>query len=870
MKLSPFVPRALFLVLSFGIVDQVAAETQSSARRVRLLVPQDESSLLDFLRTRGAEFEELREDRVFGSTELVPNRRRGDEVASMPIAVPAGTVVATMTKPGAKRIFASSTNENGEALELVTLRSLPRLKPHVRVRTIRHRDARVAVAADGEKKHLKYEVCYGSSSRPNLSGAPLRVPGWTPDGKEYLEERDGRLVRVDPKTGSDRPALDAKKLASSLSSLAVIDDKTAEAWSKRTSFHLDPRSVGALFDYEHDLYYARLDGTSAARLTSTPEREELADFSPDGAFVAFVRDNDLWVVDVATQTERALTTGGTETLRNGKADWVYFEEVFDRDWNAFWWSPDSRHIAFLRTDSSHVPKFTIVDDLPAKQNIETARYPKPGDPNPIVELGIVSVAGGPVHWTDLSDYDAENFLVTGVGFLPDGESAYFYGQNRIQTWLDFSTVPVKGGRPARLFRETTKAWVAIPPAPRFLRDGSFLWMSERTGWQHIYHLEKDGKLRRAVTSGEWEARRLRAVDEDGGWVYVSGTKDSPIAENLYRVRLDASKIERLTPEDGHHSVLVAPKTFAFIDGWSNRHQPIRVELRASDGALVRTLDTNPVEDLDRFRVRRFEPFEIAARDGYSLPAMLLKPPGFDPNRKYPLWLQTYAGPHAPTVRGQWSRADGRLWDQMLAAEGVVVLRCDPRSATGRGAVSAWTAYRQLGVKELEDITDIVESMKKRRWVDADRIGMSGYSYGGFMTAYAMTHSKLFAAGFSGAPVTDWRDYDSIYTERYMSTPQDNPDGYAKTSVVSAAANLHGRLLLVHGTMDDNVHIQNSLRLIRALQDANKQFDFMIYPGDRHAIWAGHLRRMRFEFIRKHLRPETPEPSSRGERGSIEF
>jgi dipeptidyl aminopeptidase/acylaminoacyl peptidase len=286
-----------------------------------------------------------------------------------------------------------------------------------------------------------------------------------------------------------------------------------------------------------------------------------------------------------------------------------------------------------------------------------------------------------------------------------------------------------------------------------------------------------------------------------------------------------------------------------VDTWSTIGSPPRVALRdGHDGSVVRVLDTNPVRDLGRYALGRTELVKIKARDGFELEGSVTWPPDFDPaaGKKYPVWFNTYGGPHAPTISDSWG--GGRVWDQVLAASGIVVFHCDPRSASGKGAVSAWTCYKQLGVPELQDIEDAIKWVGEQPWADASRVGMNGHSYGGFMTSFALTHSKVFSAGMAGAPVTDWRDYDSIYTERYMLTPADNPDGYKATSVVGAAKSLHGRLLLLHGLIDDNVHFENTSRLVRALQDARKQFELMVYPDSRHGIGGRQYQRLMYDFI----------------------
>jgi dipeptidyl-peptidase-4 len=686
-----------------------------------------------------------------------------------------------------------------------------------------------------------------------LSGSPVTGLTWL-DDKHYLQNREGRPHKVNALTGRSQPhpQQDLNRLAEGFGRLPTIGKPLAQKLVRSPLLRMNSARSGAVLDHENDLYYGNLDGSGAVRLTKTPAGEELVTFSPDGKFVAFVRDNNLYLVDVATQTERALTTDGSALVFNGKADWVYFEEIFNRNRLAYWWSPDSTRLIFLRFDDTPVRKFPVVDHMPTRSNLETTPYPKAGDPNPLVKLGIASI-GGAVRWVELNDYSETATLIVRAGFMPDSQTAYFYVQDRAQTWLDFCTVAREGGEPTRLFRETTKAWVDEPGAPTFLKDGSFLLPSERTGWKHFYHYDKDGKLKRAVTNGDWEARTLHLVDEEGGFVYFSGTRDSPIASNLYRAKLDGSGVERLTKTAGDHRVSLSPKGKLFIDNCSNSRTPTQVRLYRIDGTLVRSLDTNPVYQREEYRFGAYELVQIKTPDGFLLEGSLLKPANFDPQKRYPVWFMTYGGPHAPTVSDTWS--GGRLADEAKANMGFVVFHCDPRSASGKGACSTWTAYRQLGVQEMKDIETAINWLKSHPFVDGSRIGMSGRSYGGFMTAYAMTHSKLFAAGIAGAPVTDWRNYDTIYTERYMNTPQENPDGYRNTSVVAAARNLHGRLLIMHGLLDDNVHVQNSVQLVEALQRANKEFEVMFYPRARHNMFGTHYTQLTYDFMGRALQPE---------------
>lgn len=700
-------------------------------------------------------------------------------------------------------------------------------------------------------KPITFETIYDPNEKENFQGSPISGLTWLEDGEHYLQVRNGQLYKVHSESGRSISFFDPNALAKGLKNLPTIDEKTAQSLSKRTRFTMNPERSAVLINYENDLYYCTLDGKQAVRLTSSPGEEKLSSFDPGGKFVAFVRDRNLYVIDIATQTERALTTCGGGIISNGETDWVYFEEVYGRRWRAFWWSPDSSAIAFMQFDDGPVNKFTVVNNTKRKQEVEETLYPRAGEPNPKVRAGVVSVAGGPVRWIELNNYLEGTYLITGIGWMPDSEQIFFFVQDRAQTWLDFNTASKRGGEANRLFRETTDAWVDVPDSPKFLSDGSFLWFSQRNGWKHLYLYDKGGKLKHAVTKGKWEARRLHHVDEKNGWIYFTGTRDSHIAENLYRVKLSGGKIKRLTKPRGNHRINVSPNGKYFIDTWSNSSTPTKVVLYGINRRKIRMLDTNPVYKRQEYRFGKYEQFQIETRDGFLLEASLVKPPDFDMTKKYPVWFMTYGGPHSPTIRNAWNGRIAR--DHMLARMGILVFRCDPRSASGKGACSAWTVYKQLGVQELKDIEEAIEWLKNKPYVDGDRIGMSGHSYGGFMTAYALTHSELFAGGIAGAPVTDWHLYDSIYTERYMDIPQNNLEGYEKTSVIKAAKNIHGKLLIVHGAIDDNVHIENTLKLIHALQQTDKEFETMIYPKSRHGIGGMHYNRLEVNFIKNVLK-----------------
>ena len=847
------------------------------------VIPASMTHVVENLQWHGIEVRELREDIeldvgvfIVDSMTKSPRPFQGHSVATVevtasdsPRMIPAGTFIVPVRQRLSHLIvyLLEPMSEDGlttwnyfdDGLALGGEFPVMRLNQEQPLLTI---EAKSLVAPMAALKPITYELMFDRSGAPNFGGSPAGGMSWI-DDEHYTQSRDGRVRKVHARTGRSEVYQEFGDMERALAKVPTIGARTARNLARRPSRMTESRDA-ALFDHDNDLYVARTDGSGVVRLTSTPQREELATFSPSGEFVAFVRDHDLWVVDVATQTERRLTTDGSENILNGKNDWVYFEEVFGRSWHAYWWSPDSSSIAFLRSDRSRVPLFTLVDERSDDQVVEVSRYPRPGQPNPIVTVGVVTVGGGTPRFLDVSGYDANAIIITGVGWWPDASAVYAFVQDRAQTWVDVIRASASGDEMRVLFRDQTQAWIS-PSRPQFLEDGAFLWLSDRTGHRHVYRYDARGRMIATLTSGDWDVRGITTIDEAGGAIYITAMKDNPLGQHLYRVSLSAGddathQIMRLTPDGGDHRVNVSPGGALFIDSWSTPEQPTRVDLRDATGALVRTLDTNPVRALDEYRVLPSESVTIQTKDGFPISGRIIKPAGFDPARTYPVWFQTYAGPGSPTIRDSWSV---NSWDQVLANDGIIVFRADPRSASGKGSISAWSAYRNLGSPELADIEEAVRWLTAHPWADGARVGIAGHSYGGYMTAFAMTHSRLFCAGIAGAPVTDWRLYDTIYTERYMGTPQDNPKGYDDSSVIKAAGRLHGRLLLAHGAMDDNVHVQNTMQLVRALQDARKDFDLMIYPGARHGIGGAHYRRLQYDFIHRHLRPGdasgSPEP-----------
>jgi dipeptidyl-peptidase 4 len=716
------------------------------------------------------------------------------------------------------------------------------------------------IAALAQQKTLTVEEIFHPTKKVNFSGTPPANIEWLADGAHYLQSRRqgdaSVLLKVDARTGEAVPFFDASKMEAALAKLQGVTAKQAHTLSNAGSYKLDPSQTGVLINAASDLVYYKLGSDAATRLTSNAEEETEEDFSPDGRFVSFVRANDLYVIDLSTREERRLTKTGGEKMLNGVLDWVYEEEVYGRgNRRGYWWSPDSTRIAYLSIDESPVGIFPVVDHIPRKQGVEDTPYPLAGDPNPLARLGVVAAAGGDTRWVDTAEYTPSDLLLVRVAWSPDSSRVVYQAQNREQTFLDLNAADASTGKATRLFRETTKAWVE--PAddnPRWLKDGSFLWRSERDGWLHLYHYAADGRLIKRLTEGRWEVRSLDSIDEAAGVVYFRGTEHSHIAEQVYRVGLDGSGLKRLSAAEGTHRTVFSPDSHYFIDYWSDINTPTQVRLYDSSGALVRAIDENRVAALGEYRLGKAELMQVKTRDGFVMEAMMIRPPDFDPSKKYPVVEFTYSGPHAPQVRNAWGGST-YMWHQMLAEKGYIVWYCDNRTASGKGAESAWPAYKNFGPLELRDLEDGVAYLKTLPYVDGSRVALWGWSYGGFMTSYAMTHSRAWKLGIAGGTVSDWANYDSIYTERYMLTPAHNAEGY-KDSPLSAAANLSGKLMLIHGAIDDNVHLANTIQFAYALQKAGKQFDLMLYAKSRHGVTdpllVTHMRQMMTDFIDANL------------------
>ena len=714
--------------------------------------------------------------------------------------------------------------------------------------------------ARAQEKLLTIDDIFDPQKRVSFSGKPTAGVRWLVDGTSYSQIQPGEgdslgLYRIDAKTGKTTLFHDASKLQAAL----AADGLKAEDAMKlagQPSFEFNKAQTATLLNSDKDLYFYDFSSGAAKRLTNNADEEKEADFSPDGKMASFVRDNNLFVVDVASGKETQITDDGSEKFLNGILDWVYEEELYGRgNKRGYWWSPDSSRIAFIRTDETPVKNFVVVNHQGAYQTVENTPYPKAGSPNPTVQLVMVELRTPRKIIAETTNYKPEDFLISRVAWSPDSKHVIYQAQNREQTFLDLNAADFQTGKTTTLFKETSPAWVEVVDNPAWLKDGSFVWQSARSGWKHLYHFGEDGKLIKQITSGDWEVRDLYGVDEKNNFAYFSATAFNTTAPQVYRIKLDGTDLKRISTGDGSHAASFNETFTHFVDTYSEPMTPAQTRLYRADGTLERIINENKVEILSQYKLSKPEFLKVKTRDGFELEAIMIKPPDFDANKKYPVMSFIYSGPHAPQVRNAWGSTTG-MWYQMLAQNGYIIWVIDNRTASGKGAKSEYGLYKNFGETELKDLEEGVSYLKSLPYIDGSRIGISGWSFGGYMTAYALTHSKNFKIGIAGGTVADWSLYDSIYTERYMGTPQTNPEGYKKSSVLTAAKDLNGKLLLVHGAIDDNVHLQNTMQLVYELQKAGKQFDLMLYPTARHGVTnplqVKHMRQMMTDFILKNL------------------
>ena len=678
-------------------------------------------------------------------------------------------------------------------------------------------------------------------SQPSLSGKLYSGVQWTPDGKtvsyfdsnEQGKEDRSELWGLVVATEQRRVLVPWEKITAILPAEKSSQSQATGLGRRAASqYAWAPNGEAILFIGSKALAWFELKTQTARILVQGKETIADSKISPDGKYVSFVRAHNLYVVNVADGKERALTTGGSEEIRKGELDWVYPEELDLK--TAYWWSPDSKRIAFLEMDERKVSKYPLVDFESFDGDADEERYPVPGGSNPVVSVYTVAVTGGKAIRMD-AGAETDQYIPR-VDWLRDSKRVAIQRLNRSQTQLDLLMADAETGKSSVLLTEKDAYWINVADDLRFLKDGKrFLWSSERSGYRHLYLYRLDGNEIAQLTKGDWEVTGVEAVDEEKGIVFFDATEKTPLERHLYQVGLDGTGLARITEKDGMHASQFSPDAAAFVDTYSNAMTPPQQWISKVGGSAAILLNENKVAELAEYSLSPVEFLSVKTHDGMKLNAWIIKPPNFDAGKKYPVLVYTYGGPHAQVVLNQWG-GPTFLWHQLMAQKGVVIFAVDNRGSTGRGHLFEEPIHLRFGAQEMSDQRDGVAWLKLQPWIDAARIGIWGWSYGGHMTLHAMFEDpEDFKAGFAGGPVSDWHYYDTIYTERYIGLLPKNEQDYRDSSPVEKAGQLRGKLLIAHGTGDDNVHFANTLAVVDQLIEKGKDVEVLPFPGRGHGV-----------------------------------
>lgn len=698
----------------------------------------------------------------------------------------------------------------------------------------------MAATSFAQQKQLTDDQFFKNNFKGIINPLPS-ITRWV-DNSHFLLIRDGKTFVVDAKNGAEREQTDA--------------DRTMQ----KTVIAPSP------FSKSKDLYIKINDVET--RLTNDTFPEINATVSPDGKYIGYTKNNDLYAVEIATQKENRLTTDGSDVILNGYASWVYTEEILGRAsrYRSFWWSPDSKNIAFFRTDDSPVAPFTITDAPGAHGYLETVRYPKVGDKNPEVKVGIVNPAGGVVVF---ADFDAKEDQYFGAPFWTnDGSSLWVQWMNRKQNNLKIYAVDPSTGAKKTVYDEVQKTWIQLEDGYERMHmlanNKNFILESDKTGWNNLYLYDMTGKLINEITPGKFTVTDVNFIDEAKKTIYFTArSKENTARRDLYSVNFDGKKMQRLTFGDYNHGgINMSPDGSYFVTTYNNVSTPTKISLVSNKGKIIKDIADSKGAEMNDYALAKTEIVRVKSDDGlYDLPMKVTWPMNYDKNKKYPVLISIYGGPNAGTVMDNWGLTGNQ---QFYANEGLIQVAMDHRASGHFGKEGVNYMYHNLGYWEMKDYTTMTKWLIANAGADPKKICITGFSYGGYLSCYALTYgADVFTHGMAGGSVVDWTLYDTHYTERYMGTPADNAEGYKTSSVLNYADKYKGMLQIVHGNIDDNVHLQNSIQFTSKLQDLKKDFEMMFYSGGRHG-WGGnkgiHFQNLKTQFIYKYLL-EKPVPKS---------
>ncbi len=706
-------------------------------------------------------------------------------------------------------------------------------------------------------------------AEPALSGTAPRSLSFSPDGSRvtYLKGKATDANRLDLwqyqlKSGKHSILVDSNQLFSGPELLS--DEEKARRERLRlfasgiVSYNWSKDGKALLFPLNGDLYYYDISSQKSRKLTHTEAFETDAQISPKGQYVSFIREQNIFVLDLKSGKETQLTTDGQGLIKNGMAEFVAQEEMGRM--TGYWWAPDDSKIAFSQIDESPVAEAVRNEIYADEIKLFNQRYPFTGTANVKVKLGVVGIEQPQVQWLDLGK--EQDIYLARVDWSKSASLLTYQWQSRDQQHLELRSVELPSGSTTVLLKEQSPTWLNLNDDLHFLKDKQhFVWASERDGYKHLYLYKVDGTLVRQLTKGDWVVNKIEAINEEQGIIYFSGRKDTPLESHLYSVPVKGGESKRLTQAEFSHAVVMAETGQSFIDSYSSVLQPTKVELKAVDGKVLTVLESNEVSGshpLAQYKDKLVKPRfgTLKAKDGQTLHYRVFEPAALEKGKKYPVVVGVYGGPGAQRVTNSWSAKD--LYFQYLAQNGYIVFQLDNRGSENRGKAFEDPIYKKLAVVELEDQITGVEYLRSLPYVDAERIGIYGHSYGGYMSIMAMFKAgNYFKAGVAGAPVTDWALYDTHYTERYLGHPASNKTGYQQSSVFPYVKDYQGNLLIYHGMADDNVLFTHSTKLYSELQKQGKLFDSMDYPGSKHSMFGQpvqtHLHKTITAFFERQLK-----------------
>jgi dipeptidyl-peptidase-4 len=665
----------------------------------------------------------------------------------------------------------------------------------------------------------------------------VAILGWADDThyliRNFDADKNPVILNVNIKTGKSKvvpPAKPDRELfAESLPKDVMMEMNDV----------ISPDMQSAVLVKDNNLFYFKKGDKELKKLTDDNSPEVNVRFSPEGSKIAYTKDKDLYVFDLVNNKEIRLTSDASERIYNGYSSWVYMEEILGRPshYAAFWWSPDGSRIAYLRTDESDVPLFTLnrLDEADGIHGLlEQVPYPKAGDPNPKVKMGIADIASAKTVWVK-TDYTVDQYIAWPF-WTPDSKKLAIQVVNRDQNYLQIIVADPATGDYKKIYEESRKTWVEFREDIYVMNNGTgFIIRSYRNDWENLYYYGWDGRLITQLTGFDFRVNSISRVDEGLNIVYFTATGPESTDNHAYRVGLDGKNLLQITTGDGSHNISISPKGTYYIDTWNSIINPGSIISYDNKGKLLKEIYKFDNPEYDPAKNAKAEMIKIPTADGlFSMPAIITYPLNFDPSKKYPVVFTIYGGPDAKNVNNRWMGNNTSWYSQ----NGIITFTVDHRGSGQFGKKGLDYLYRCLGKWEILDYEDAVKWLIAKPFIDETRMGITGSSYGGYMTCLALTKgADYWTHGFAGSSVTDYRLYDNIYTERFMDTPQDNPEGYSDGSTLTWAKNYKGKLYMTHGDMDDNVHMQNSIYLISKLQDEGKSFQFMLYPNGRHG-WGG--------------------------------